>query len=495
MDSKIKSFLFQNTSTGQTIAKNTFWLGASNVGSRLIKLILMVYAARILGTSGYGVFSYALGLSILFSVLSDIGINSLTTREVSSSDKPHQKFIATSLMIRLVLIIISILAIILIAPLFTKIPEVIPLLPVIAILIALDSMRNFALAINRGEQKMEIEAVVLIVTNVTIVVVGIITLIAFATSRALTAAYAIGTGVGLIIALAILRRHFRNILRYFDRRMVKDIIKNAWPFALLGLSGVIMINTDLVMIGALRGASEVGLYSAAQKPIQVLYSIPVMIASAFFPAITKFVNKDNKKLGRVMEKTIAATLLVGMPIAFGGIILGKQIIGFLFGGAYISATFAFQILLLTVLITFPSAVVAHAIFAYNKPKNFIWFLVFGVIGNIFLNILLIPKYGIVGSAFATIGAELAANSFIWFRMRKINPFSVLPHTKKIITATALMTVLAIFIQIMGVNPLINIILSASAYFGFLKVLKEPLLVLKTAKDPGGSNKLLLPDTD
>lgn len=475
MIKRIASFLLQNKSSGQTIAKNTFWLSASNILGRIIKAGLMIYAARLLGTNGYGVFSYALSLAVLFSIFSDVGIGALLTRRISSTGKVEARYVATSLVVKLVLILLSALVIIFVAPLFTKIPGVLVLLPIIAVLIALDGIRDFVLAINRGKQRMEIEAVIQVLTNAAIVGAGILALIFFGTSKSLMVAYVIGSGVGLAISLVMLGKYLSGIWKSFDKKLVKKIISEAWPFALLGLLGVIMINTDIIMLGFLKGASEVGLYSAAQKPIQVMYVIPAILASAFFPAITKLVNKNDKKLRKILEQVIAIALLLGFPIALGGMILGRKLMNLMFGSEYLDATLSFQILLITIIIVFPTMLIANTVFAYNKQKNFIGLIFLGAIGNVLLNILLIPKYGITGSAIATIGAEFTASTFIWIKMKKINYFVVLPYLKKIIPAALVMTVFTIVMQQIGIHLALIIILSALIYFGLLKILNEPLL--------------------
>ncbi|MCL5004783.1 MAG: hypothetical protein M1170_02470, partial [Patescibacteria group bacterium] len=57
---KIKSFLFENKTTRQTIAKNTFWLFFGEISSRVLRAAIVIYAARVLGADGWGVFSYAI---------------------------------------------------------------------------------------------------------------------------------------------------------------------------------------------------------------------------------------------------------------------------------------------------------------------------------------------------------------------------------------------------------------------------------------------------
>src|SRR5947208_760670 len=68
---KIKAFLFYNRTTRQTIAKNTFWLAVSNFGGRLLRAVVIIYGARILGASEYGLFSYAITLSAFVSIFVD----------------------------------------------------------------------------------------------------------------------------------------------------------------------------------------------------------------------------------------------------------------------------------------------------------------------------------------------------------------------------------------------------------------------------------------
>ena len=477
---KLKSFLFQNKSTGQTIAKNTFWLSANQVFGRLIKAGLMIYAARVLGTAGYGVFSYALSIAVLFSIIADMGVGALLTRNLSVDGKMQKSLIATSLVIKLSLILMSVLAIIFVAPLFTRITDAMALLPIVAVLVIFDAIREFFISINRATQRMELEAGILIFTNTFIVLTGVAALMFFGTSKSLLVAYTIGSGLGLLFSISILGKYLRGLWGAFEKGLVKKIIMDSWPFALLGLLGVVMVNTDIVMLGFFREASEVGLYSAAQRPISILYSIPGIMAGAYLPAITKLVNKDDGRVRGLLEKTITATLLIGFPLMLGGITVGPALIGLIFGASYSGAVLSFQVLLSTILIVFPSMIISTTVFAYNRQRSFIGLLLLGTIGNIVFNYFLIPKYGINGSAFATIGAELIANTFIWSKMKKINHFTILPHLKKIIPAAVIMTSLTVFMQFVGVTLLLNIALSGMVYFVLLRTFKEPLL--KTAKE-------------
>jgi len=69
---KITSFLFENRGTRQRIVKNTFWLFAGELFGRVLRAVIVIYAARALGVTEYGIFSYAVTLAAFFSIFSDI---------------------------------------------------------------------------------------------------------------------------------------------------------------------------------------------------------------------------------------------------------------------------------------------------------------------------------------------------------------------------------------------------------------------------------------
>ena len=56
MTEKIKSFLFENKTLRQTVVKNVFWLFSGQMIGRLLRAAVVVYAARILGAEGWGLF-------------------------------------------------------------------------------------------------------------------------------------------------------------------------------------------------------------------------------------------------------------------------------------------------------------------------------------------------------------------------------------------------------------------------------------------------------
>src|SRR3989344_1681588 len=206
-----KSFLFKNKTPGQTIAKNTVWLFVSFIGSRLLRVVILVWAARVLGSSGWGAFSYALSFAAFFTVFTDFGMSAVITRESSKNIASQERYFATGLLIKSIMLAAAAVVIAVLFPLLTPHDTIVSLLPLVVLLVIFDSMRDFAATLSRAWEKMEVEAGIQLFTNAAIVVVGAAALILSPTPKSFTVAYTIAVAAGMLVALYPFRRYLLHL--------------------------------------------------------------------------------------------------------------------------------------------------------------------------------------------------------------------------------------------------------------------------------------------
>jgi O-antigen/teichoic acid export membrane protein len=474
---KVKSFLLHNTSTRQTVAKNTFWLSVSNFGGRLIRAGLVIYAARVLGAHGWGIFNYAITLMAFFGLFSDVGINSILTREASkeSGGMKRLELLSTSFAIKLALIVLTVTLILFAIPHFSRSAEVIAILPIASLIFIFDTLRDFGFSITRSMEKMEWEASLFLVTNTAILIAGIISLRIFPTVSSFAWAYAIGTGVGSLATMIVLWQELKNIFRYFSRKLIRPIFTSAWPFAISGILGTLMINTDVILIGLFKSAEDVGYYSAANKTIQIIYLLPMIAAISLLPTLSRLAGQEKGRMREVLEKVMGLSFILAMPLSIGGILLGKPIIALLFGQAYVNATLSFQILCLTLLVDFSVVILTNVIFVYDQQKSLIIYAALGGFANVALDLFLIPKFGIAGSAWATFIAQCISNSYLWYRVKSIVDFRIFYRLKVIIPASLGMGIVAFLLNLIATPVLLTITAAGLFYALLLYLLKEPFL--------------------
>ncbi len=473
--SRIKNFLSANHTVRQTILKNTFWLSFSELVGRLLKAAVIIYAARVLGAAGFGTFSYVMGLASLLTAFSDLGMSPIVVREGAKNPQLRARYFSTALGLTSLLALASAIIIIFGAPLITKIPVSQTLVLVVAFVFVLDMIRGLVgSAIFRASEKMEGEALVNIVTQIALIGAGFYLLTRFRSPEGLALAYAIGSAIGLLLALYLVRGYIRQFIARFEKALIKPILSASIPISLASILGVVMINTDIVLLGWLTNATQVGLFAAAQKPVTLLYAIPSLIAAGIFPALARFAEKNQNHFRLLNEKSIVAVLLFAIPLTVGFLLVGKEIIHLLYGSEYLPATLTMQILAITLITMFPMSMLSNGIFAYNKQKFLVKVGVVGVAVNALLDIILIPILGIAGCAIATVGTQVITSASIWFKMKQINNFSVIGNLKKIIIATLLMGLAVAGLIQVSLHILLIIILATIIYFGTLILLKEKL---------------------
>ncbi|MEK7546574.1 MAG: flippase [Patescibacteria group bacterium] len=476
MFGKIKSLFLENRTLRQTVFKNAFWLSVGNFGSRFIHAAIIIYAARILGASEYGVFSYALGLASFFVIFSDIGISQLLTREVAKHPDKARAYISTSFAIKIFFLASVIILMLLIAPHFSKIPEAKTLIPIIAMLLIFDGLRNFGFAITRAQNRMELETLFTVLTDISITTISFFVLFANPSAERLAWGYAAGSGLGLVMLGLALRNWFKNLAADFDKKLVIPIISSAWPLAIVGLFSIFTIDIDTIIIGWFLNASDLGLYGVAQRPVQLIYALPALLATSLFPILSKLIHsKEVERVRAINERSFAISFGLAIPLTFGGIVLGKQIIYALFGAEYLGAVLTFQLLLFTVILVSPEILLGNLFFAYGFRKIFIVAAALGAVTNVVFDFLFIPRYGIAGSVVATILAHIAILCCYWFKMRQIHSFKIIFRLSRIIPASLLMIVLTSILSRWGINVFLNIGISATTYFFFLYLFKEPLI--------------------
>ena len=457
------------------IVKNTLWLTGGEVTGRLIRAVLVIYAARTLGASDWGTFSYVLSLAALFTLFADAGLGAVLTRELVKYPAQQAQYFSTSFFIKLFFLLIAFLAVIFLTPIFTKIDLSQNLIILAAFLVAFDSLRIFSFSITRALEKMHLEAIVNIITQITIVGLGLWALMTISTIESLALAYAVGSGIGLIAAIFVIRDWIKKITSNFNKLLVKKIIYTAWPFALLGMLTGIILNTDIIMLGWLRDAKDIGFYSVAQKIILVLYTLPALIATSSFPAFTRLAGKDKKAFSDLIVKSLKAIFMLSLPLTIGGVIVGFDLIDLIFGSTYHASVTTFQILLFSLVINFPIAIIGNALFAYNKQNEFIKYSTLAAGSNIAFNFLLIPIWGIEGAAISTIFTQLISNTFIWFKMKQVNDFKLGNRLNKILLATIIMGVLVWLMQLLNIAVWLIIPIAILIYLITLRLLKESAL--------------------
>jgi O-antigen/teichoic acid export membrane protein len=196
---------------------------------------------------------------------------------------------------------------------------------------------------------------------------------------------------------------------------------------------------DQVMIAIIIGEEANGFYSAAIKLSESIYFVPALISSSFFPAILNAKKISNDLYYQRLKKLFSLLLYISLTFAVIITIKAEDIISFLFGKLYLESVGVLKIHAWSAVFVSFGVLSTKWFIAENKTKLATYRTLLGASSNIILNLVLIPTYGIKGSAFATLFSYFMAgfisdlflkDTLFLFKI-KIKSFNILNLIKKI----------------------------------------------------------------
>jgi len=407
---RLSSFLFTNKTIRQTVTKNTVWLLVGEIGVRVCKLALFVYAARILSTDEWGTFSYVLALMSVFAVISDIGINNVLIRE-STRNKKSADYLATGFVLKIFLSIVAAISLLLVVTVHHYEQATRALIPPMSLVLLFDSMREFGYSINRAGEKMETEAFGKIIYGIALFGIGVVCISRAPSGYAVAIAYLLAGIVSMGLLWFTLQKSDLS-LRHYTKKLLRPILREAWPLAIISAFGIVLTNIDTIILGWYRDSATVGLYAVAQKPYQLLYILPIIAGIALLPTFSRFAQHEPTQFTNIVHRALKTSFIIGTSFAVVAIALSRPGILLLFGKTYTASIEAFMVLVASIAISAPGIVAANALFAMGKQRRTALAIVGGALLNIALCIILIPLYGLIGAAISGAIAQVVANIWI-----------------------------------------------------------------------------------
>lgn len=481
-----RTFFLENLGVRQTIFKNTFWLAVAEAVSRLLKLILIIYVARILGATEYGKFNFALAFVALFTIFSDLGVPQITTRELSREKEKEKEF--SSILSLKILLSLGTLILMLVGSFFiTADPAIRGIIWILAIYILISNFSEIIYAFFRARQQMEYESWVKILQAMVVTAAGFFVIFNFPSVVNLSYSYLFAGLVALIFILIFFHFKVFPLRISWQKSIWQRFLSMSWPLALAGIFGGIYSQTDSVMMGYWGQITQTGWYNAAYKIIGVTFIPTSLIATSFYPALSKFFQDSKEKLQTAWNYFMDSMIILAIPIVVGGIVLSPRIIDFIYDPSYFptgrETILAFQILIIMAGISFLCSPFGQILVVANQQKKLFFVTSAGAVINVILNLILIPKYSLYGAAATTVVTVFLIFFLLFHFTSKLTPVKPLNLKSFLnfigaILATIPMYFLIIQPQIYHLNIFLSILIGAVVYGASLFIFKILINYLK-----------------
>lgn len=439
------------------VGRNFLALGSGEAAARIVAFVATVYLARVLGSEAFGVVGFATAVILYLKRVADGGIE-LGVGVQMIADHPDRveelggALVTARLLVAAVLVVGLVVVGLLVVP-----PPDGPVLAAFGLtLLAVGAGTRW---IHFGLERTGMVAVARTVGEIAMVALVLLTVHGPDDLVTVPLAQFVGDAAAALLMLVVLRRWGHRISLRVDLEAVREVLPRCWPLVAGSLLSLLIYNSDLIFLRFFRGASAVGYYVAAYALVSFLVNLSSAYGSSLLPTLSRLDGDDEQRLYRTAT---AQALTVALPVAVGGALLAPGIIGRVFGQAYAPAVLPLQILLFSVVFGVLRDVPTVALMSRGREDRLLRMNAVATGVNLLLNLAVIPVWGIVGAAWATVATE-AVRMSIGRRFARDAAFAPPPVSRfwRAIVATAAMV--AVLLGLGLDNPWIGIPAGAAAY--------------------------------
>ena len=396
---------------------NTTWLLVEKVFRLILTLVVWAYVARYLGPEQIGLLSYATSLVGLVAVVASIGLDNVLIRELVKTPEDNDSLVGTAFWLQLLGATV-VFTLVLTALRFSGFDR---LTSSLVSVIAAGTLFQPSSVVNCYFQARVQSQYVVYAQIIQLLVSSVIRLV-LVYSKAPLLYFAIAIlGDSVFLALSFFWLYWRrngSVMRWrFDRKLASTLVRDSWPFALSGLIMTVYMRVDQVIIKEMMSAEAVGIYATAVRLAEAWYFIPMVVTASFFPAIVnaRVVSEEiyHERLLKLYDLLILVALAIALPVTF----LAKSIIMWVYGKEFASGGTVLAIYIWAGIFVSLGSVNGRWLLAENLGSMAFYRNVLGAVSNILLNLALIPRFGIIGSAIATLVAS-AIQAHFAFAFRK-----------------------------------------------------------------------------
>ena len=393
----------------QRILANVGWLFFDR-GLRLgIGLFVGAWTARYLGPAQFGLLNYVFAYVALFSAVATLGLDGIVVRDIVRDPASREKTLGTTFALKLVggscMLLLTISFALLLHPSDPEIPWLVGVVAASTIFQAFDVIdfwfqsqvqsrysvyaKSFAYLVAAGLR------VALIQTQAP--------LIAFALAGLLEAVL---SAIGLVTVYYSKGQSF-GVWKASAGR-ARELLAVSWPLILSAFAVMVYMRIDQLMLKYMAGDGAVGIYAAATRISEMWYFIPSAIVSSVTPSIIEAKRAGEALYYRRMQWLFdimsALAFLIAIPMTF----FSTATVVLLFGQDYVEAGSVLTVHIWASLFVFLGVAQGPWDVTEGLTRLALGRAVFGAIVNIVLNLILIPVYGAMGAAVATVLAYAAS---------------------------------------------------------------------------------------
>jgi O-antigen/teichoic acid export membrane protein len=389
---------------GRRTLGNAVLLLVTRTVSRVVVLVTVIIAQR-LGRAGYGEFQTAIVFSSLSSIVADLGLQVVFTREAARHRDRLGELLAVTLGARIPLAAAS--GVVLAGSVALLAPSLLPLVPSLYLLLVVMSFSTVLRSCFYATQEMRWEVIAIAGETAILLGVTLLAAVNHAPVHVYIDAYTASYGFTLLLGAVVVSRRYAPLRLAWRPDELRRLLRSGLPFALAFALSTLYFRIDLVILQALHDFRQAGDYGAANKFLDGLGFVPQAVMSAVYPALSIAFTQGAAAVRPLYLRVYRLLALVGMPASVLCVALAPAIVADTH--TLPTAVPSLRVLGGTAFFLFVVNSFVFTLGAMDRQLTFAALAGASVVVNVGLNLVLIPLFpfdqGPVACAWATVVTE------------------------------------------------------------------------------------------
>lgn len=388
----------------RSAARNSFASTSAQLANLAVGLISSIFIARILGRDPFGIYNWAVALSVMLMPVANAGIDNVIIRDMARKKSDARQYLLSSFLAKTITSSVCYGAIIAYLHIrgYTGAQLLVGYIQCSTIIA--ESFNYSCRATFVGLERQDVTAVISFITN--LLRVALVILLIKSGYDVVAVAWVSLSAVLLSLAghLMVFSRKVKGVWKP-SAKVVKHLYAVGSTFLLSQIFAGLFDRVDIFMLEIFKGVGSVAVYGAAYRFIEIITIIGYNMSLALYPIMARKQNGSEEAYARMLRKSAKYVALIGLPLCVGLFMLSDKLMIGLYSDKFAAAGACLSILVWSRLGIFVVMPLQQAVAARNGQLMLVPPAIARAVINIGLNLYLIPRYGAIGACISMVITE------------------------------------------------------------------------------------------
>lgn len=388
----------------QAVIGNAGWLLADKLFRMILGVLVGAWVARYLGPAQLGELSYAIALIAMFQMVAKLGLDGIVVRDIARCRGDAPEILGTAFRLRVAAGLLAwglaLVSTALLRPGDYRALLLVALIGGGLLLQAGDTIDLWFQSQIQSRRTVTAKALAYLVASG----LKVAAVLSNASIVVIAAISALDIGLASLFLLLAYAGHKAGGTWRWSRARARSVLAESWPLMLSGLSIMLYMRIDQVMLRELAGETELGYFSAALPLSEVWAMIPLVITTSLAATLANLRQQSEERYLHAMGQLFHGLAWASLSIAILIALISPVLVRTLYGAAFEPSALVLSIHVFSIIPIFLG--VAQGLWIINErmPRLSLYKTAIGASASVALNLALIPRFGAVGAAVSAVGA-------------------------------------------------------------------------------------------